>query len=332
MGTLIALAYAFPRVGMTGGSVRAEYTVTWGGVALIFLIAGLSLSLDALKKGLPHIQAHAVCSVFTYLVAPALALGFGTAGRDAGLDVYVMGGMVVTGGLPTTVASNLFGLFIQHLFPRPVARIRTVLHLAKVAAFLTSLCVWHSFSNAFASGAFLTASHASIIYLCFMSWASYLILTALVFLVVRLPGVPGRAAAWWRMSKRDSLALLFCGPAKGVAVGAPTIAILYADRELAVQAKLSLALVIYQGEQVAMAQVVVPLLRWWARDEVAAHEAAEDERLRLREIAKSRGGEKTQSGSGDGEEAEEKSVATLDVELGKGETRHRHRPSINIEH
>jgi sodium/bile acid cotransporter 7 len=107
MGALIALAYAFPRVGMTGGALRAEFTVTWGGVGLIFLIAGLSLSLDALKKGLPHIQAHAVCAGFTYLVAPALAYGFGTAGRDAGLDVFVMGGMVVTGGLPTTVASNV---------------------------------------------------------------------------------------------------------------------------------------------------------------------------------------------------------------------------------
>ncbi|GMK56325.1 hypothetical protein CspeluHIS016_0301650 [Cutaneotrichosporon spelunceum] len=431
MGVLIALAYAFPRVGMTGGAVRAEYTVTWGGVALIFFIAGLSLSLDALKNGLPHIQAHAVCSVFTYLVAPALALGFGTAGRDAGLDVYVMGGMVVTGGLPTTVASNvsatlasggstalasievlisntlgpfiapllakmfltsrmgweaaqpgngeltpiyirmakqlsaallgpmLVGLFIQHLFPRPVARIRAALHLAKVAAFLTSLCVWHSFSNAFASGAFLTASHASIIYLCFMSWASYLILTALVFLVVRLPGVPGRVAAWWRMSKRDSLALLFCGPAKGVAVGAPTIAILYADRELAVQAKISLALVIYQGEQVAMAQVVVPLLRWWARDEVDAHEAAEDERLRMREIAKSRGVNEEKSESEDVEKSVatveksvatveksvatveksvatveksvatvEKSVATVDLDLGVGIARHQRRASI----
>ncbi len=180
-----------------------------------------------------------------------------------------------------------------------------------MAAFLTSLCVWHSFSNAFASGAFLTASHASIIYLRFMSWGSYLILTALVFLAVRLPGVPGRAAAWWRMSKRDSLALLFCGPAKGVAVGAPVIAILYADRALAEQAKLSLALVIYQGEQVAMAQVVVPLLRWWARDEVAAHEAAEAERLRPPETKIRESGGK------------EKAAATGTEDVERGDARHR---------
>lgn len=107
MALLIMLAYLFPRVGMTGGSVRAEYTVTWGAVGLIFLIAGLSLSIDALRLGLPHIQAHAVCSGFTYLVAPTLAFGLGTAGREAGLDLFVMGGLVVTGGLPTTVASNV---------------------------------------------------------------------------------------------------------------------------------------------------------------------------------------------------------------------------------
>lgn len=107
MGLLILLACLFPRVGMTGGSVRAEYSVTWGGVGLIFLIAGMSLSLEALKKGLPHVQAHLVCNGFTYLVAPTLAFGFGSAGREAGLDRFVMGGLVVTGGLPTTVASNV---------------------------------------------------------------------------------------------------------------------------------------------------------------------------------------------------------------------------------
>lgn len=96
-------------------------------------------------------------------------------------------------------------------------------------------------------------------------------------------------------------------------MGAPTIAILYADRELEVQAKLSLGLVIYQGEQVAMAQVVVPLLRWWARDEVAAHEAAEEERLRVREIAKTRGEQR--------EVGVEKIVATGTEDVERGEAR-----------
>lgn len=107
MGLLILLAYLFPSVGMTGGALRAEYTVIWGGVALIFLIAGLSLSLSALRTGLPHWQAHAVCNGFNFLIAPTLGFALGTAGRSAGLDLFVMAGLVVTGGGPTTVASNV---------------------------------------------------------------------------------------------------------------------------------------------------------------------------------------------------------------------------------
>lgn len=107
MGLLILLAYLFPYVGTTGGAIRAEYTISWGAVGLIFLIAGLSLSPEALLNGIPHWRAHVLSNGFSFLVAPAVMFAFAMAGRSAGLDFYVMAGMVLNGVLPTTIASNV---------------------------------------------------------------------------------------------------------------------------------------------------------------------------------------------------------------------------------
>lgn len=98
-------------------------------------------------------------------------------------------------------------------------------------------------------------------------------------------------AQWWRFTKRDTISLCFCGPAKGtkhrlvrltkgVAVGAPLISIMYAGTPTDIQSKLTLALVIYNGEQVAMAQLFVPILRRWAREEIALLEAEKAEATR----------------------------------------------------
>lgn len=43
LGLAVGLAAAFPHVGMTGGPLKAEWTVEWGGIGLIFLITGLSI-------------------------------------------------------------------------------------------------------------------------------------------------------------------------------------------------------------------------------------------------------------------------------------------------
>lgn len=107
MAILILLAYYFPHIGMTGGTLRAEYTVSWACVGLIFLVAGLSLAPDQLLKGLPHWKAHFVANTFSLLFVPALMFGFATAGRTANLDFYIMAGMVITGCLPTGISNNV---------------------------------------------------------------------------------------------------------------------------------------------------------------------------------------------------------------------------------
>ena len=107
MAVMILLAYLFPYVGTTGGAVRAEYSVSWGAVALIFVIAGLSLSPRALLKGIPHYRAHIACNVLCFLLAPAVMFAFASGGKAARLDIFVMAGLVVTGTTPTGIAANV---------------------------------------------------------------------------------------------------------------------------------------------------------------------------------------------------------------------------------
>ena len=44
LGLAVGLAAAFPYIGMTGGTIRAEYSVKYVCIGLIFLITGLSIS------------------------------------------------------------------------------------------------------------------------------------------------------------------------------------------------------------------------------------------------------------------------------------------------
>lgn len=63
-----------------------------------------------------------------------------------------------------------------------------------------------------------------------------------------------------------------------MAVGAPLVTILFAETSIETQAKLTLALLLYNGEHVALSQMMVPILRWWARDEIARDEQLQREK------------------------------------------------------
>lgn len=60
-----------------------------------------------------------------------------------------------------------------------------------------------------------------------------------------------------------TIALLFCGSAKGVALGGPIVSLLYGGVSPVAAATIQLPLVIYQGSQVVAGQGLVVLLRRW---------------------------------------------------------------------
>ncbi|KAF9892430.1 hypothetical protein FE257_001538 [Aspergillus nanangensis] len=111
MGVACVLAYYFPSVAKHGGTIRSEYTVLYGAMALIFLISGLSVPRQQLFLHMRNWRLHALVQVTSFLFVPAVMLVVVyaiLAGDKAGkIDRAVLAGYIFTACIPTTIASNV---------------------------------------------------------------------------------------------------------------------------------------------------------------------------------------------------------------------------------
>jgi sodium/bile acid cotransporter 7 len=99
----VALAWVWPAGGASGGVLHAEM-LTKAGVALIFLLYGLSLSFSALRAGALHWRLHLVVQGTTFLAFPLLGLTLDAATRGW-LSPELRLGFVFLCMLPSTVSS-----------------------------------------------------------------------------------------------------------------------------------------------------------------------------------------------------------------------------------
>ncbi|KAG8906888.1 hypothetical protein FRC01_007870 [Tulasnella sp. 417] len=110
LGLAVGLAAAFPKVGMNGGSIRAEWTVKYGCIGLIFLITGLSLSTEALIKQAKNYRLHIVTQLISFFGFSAVVYGIVAiirASHTSKIDPVALAGIILMSILPTTVASNI---------------------------------------------------------------------------------------------------------------------------------------------------------------------------------------------------------------------------------
>ncbi|KAJ5611142.1 hypothetical protein N7510_007861 [Penicillium lagena] len=111
MGVACVLAYFFPNVAKHGGIIRAEYTIMYGVIAIIFLISGLSIPRQKLFAQLMNWRLHVLVQAVSFLFVPALMLAVVhaiLAGDPYGrIDRAVLAGYIFTACIPTTIASNV---------------------------------------------------------------------------------------------------------------------------------------------------------------------------------------------------------------------------------
>ncbi|KAI0202751.1 sodium bile acid symporter [Astrocystis sublimbata] len=112
-GIAAALGYAFPYVAARGGIIRSEYSILYGGIALIFLINGAQLSPEKLKEHAMNWRLHIVVQGINLILIPVIQLiliriiiaaGGITSGN---IDASILVGMVIVSCIPTTIASNV---------------------------------------------------------------------------------------------------------------------------------------------------------------------------------------------------------------------------------
>ena len=78
-----------------------------------------------------------------------------------------------------------------------------------------------------------------------------------------ISAVEGLSILFTVCSARPATAICFCAAAKSIVVGAPILSILYGGLSPQNRAILSIPLVLYQAEQVFVAQILVSMFKRW---------------------------------------------------------------------
>lgn len=110
LGVFVALAHLFPEFAKLGGTIRAEYSISYGAVSVIFLISGLSMATKDLFHNIAHWRAHFTVLSSSFLITSSIIFGIATgikATHDGQIDEWLLVGLIVTHSCPTTVSSNV---------------------------------------------------------------------------------------------------------------------------------------------------------------------------------------------------------------------------------
>ena len=117
MFVAVGLARAFPALGKTGGVLRPELFIGKYGVALIFLLSGLSLELSQLTKAFSNVKLNTmiqlcIFAAWPFLVGIPLTKALGNVLPQV-FPPALLDGLLITTCLPTTVNMNVSSTKLQ---------------------------------------------------------------------------------------------------------------------------------------------------------------------------------------------------------------------------
>jgi sodium/bile acid cotransporter 7 len=108
LGIVIGLAWAFPQVGKSNGSIQAQYTVKWGAVIVIFLLSGLGIEVSTMLRTILRWRLHLIVQAINFALLPFVMYGIVRffIAVHADLDMTVYKGWMIALSTSTTVSSN----------------------------------------------------------------------------------------------------------------------------------------------------------------------------------------------------------------------------------
>ncbi|KAG0184377.1 hypothetical protein DFQ28_011300 [Apophysomyces sp. BC1034] len=217
----------------------------------------------------------ALGNVLGIFVSPALVSTFQAPLLDATPEdepVNQVGGAVnfvaVLQQLGLTVLAPLFvGQIIQWVFTETVAKIKTKWHLSEISSVALLTMVWSVFSDAVYSGSFSAVKPIDIVSVAIINAGLYILFSLLCLVLAHIP-LPRciktpQWVEWLRYSREDTVAVMFCGATKTVAMGVPLINVLYQDGDPGTIGVLSTPLLLYHVEQLILGNIEVELLKAW---------------------------------------------------------------------
>ncbi|KAH7057509.1 putative sodium bile acid cotransporter, partial [Linnemannia elongata] len=165
----------------------------------------------------------------------------------------------------TILVPIVVGQIYLYYFPKSIAWAKSKVHFPTLNSSCLLILVWTVFCDAFHNNTFSSVSAGEIIAIGALQGVIFWIMTFFLGFLARLSLPRNKVQTFFEpMSKEDTVAILFCGGTKSVAMGIPMIKILYsssAGSQLA--GLLATPLLIYHVEQLFSGAFMVGWLKKW---------------------------------------------------------------------
>ncbi|KAM6266716.1 sodium/bile acid cotransporter 7 isoform 4-T5 [Spheniscus humboldti] len=102
---VIAVARLEPAVGVKGGPLKPEITITYIAVSAIFFNSGLSLKTEELTSALMHVKLHLFVQIFTLVFFPTAIWLFLQLLSITPINEWLLKGLQTVGCMPPPVSS-----------------------------------------------------------------------------------------------------------------------------------------------------------------------------------------------------------------------------------
>uniref|UniRef100_A0AAZ3R0K1 Sodium/bile acid cotransporter n=1 Tax=Oncorhynchus tshawytscha TaxID=74940 RepID=A0AAZ3R0K1_ONCTS len=279
-----------PAVGLKGGPLRPEFTITYVAVSAIFFNSGLSLKTEELTSALLHVKLHLFVQSFTLVFFPVamwlciklLALtsintwllrGLQTVGcmpppvSSAVILTKAVGGNEVftynlgsSSSVPfSSIFSQLFMTVVVPLILGQVSRrfLRDWLERRKppfgvISSLVLLMIIYTTFCETF-SNPDIELDHLSLLLITFIIFCiqlSFMLLT-FVFSTQKQSG----------FTPADTVAIMFCATHKSLTLGIPMLKIVFEGYEHL--SLISVPLLIYHPAQILLGSILVPTIKSW---------------------------------------------------------------------
>uniref|UniRef100_A0AAY4C298 Sodium/bile acid cotransporter n=1 Tax=Denticeps clupeoides TaxID=299321 RepID=A0AAY4C298_9TELE len=305
---VIISAKVEPRVGLKGGALRPEVTISYVAVSLIFFNSGLSLKTEELTSALLHVRLHVFVQSFTLIFFPFAVWLLLQLLQLTSINQWLLRGLQTVGCMPPPVSSaviltkavggneaaaifnSAFGSFLLGSSSSvPFSSIFSQLFMTVVAPLIFGQACrrwireWLDRKKppfgSISSVVLLliiystfcetfASSNASIDQLSLLLVCFIILFVQLSFLLLTFVVSSRRVSGF---TPADTVAIMFCATHKSLTLGIPMLKIVFAgDEHLSL---MSVPLLVYHPAQILLGSVLVPTIRGWMQNRQKVYKA-----------------------------------------------------------
>ncbi|XP_077612030.1 sodium/bile acid cotransporter 7 isoform X4 [Crocuta crocuta] len=271
IGIVLAIAGAKlePSVGVNGGPLKPEITVSYIAVATIFFNSGLSLKTEELTSALVHIKLHLFIQIFTLAFFPGTIWLFLQLLSITPINEWLLKGLQTVGCMPPPVSSAviltkavggnegivitplLLLLFIVRRYIKDWLE-RKKPPFGAISSSVLLMIIYTTFCDTF-SNPNIDLDKFSLILVLFIIFSIQLSFMLLTF-IFSTRNNSGFTPA-------DTVAIIFCSTHKSLTLGIPMLKIVFAGHDHL--SLISVPLLIYHPVQILLGSVLVPTIKSW---------------------------------------------------------------------